>query len=137
MEKIKSVFKGAWPYQKDALNLPVADVEAAVGFYETVMGFVQVLKEEKPLRRVLLKRDDVQIGLAENGGDPTQDGCFFEVDNIETAFTELRTRGLQRETPEYDWQRYGATLWKVFFVVAPDGLCYCIGERQPDDMREG
>jgi len=131
MEKIKSVFKGAWPYQKDALNLPVADVETAVGFYETVMGFVLELKEEEPLRRVLLKRDDVQIGLAENGGDPTQDGCFFEVDNVETAFAELRSRGLQGETPEYDWQRYGATLWKVFFVVAPDGLCYCIGERQP------
>lgn len=132
MEITKSIFKEAWPYQNDVLNMPVADVEAAVGFYETVMGFVQVLKEEKPLRRVLLKRDDVQIGLVENGGDPTQDGCFFEVDNVEKAFTEMKARGLQRETADYDWQRYGATLWKVFFVVAPDGLCYCIGERQPE-----
>ncbi|MFT3677397.1 MAG: hypothetical protein QM781_15980 [Chitinophagaceae bacterium] len=131
METVKSVFKGAWPYQKDAMNLPVASAEAAVSFYETVMGFNKVLKEEKPFQRILLQRDEVRIGLTENGGDPTQDGCFFEVDNVETAFAELKARGLQRETPEYDWQRYGDTLWKVFFVVAPDGLCYCIGERQP------
>lgn len=131
MEITKSVFKGAWPYQKDAMSLPVASVEAAVSFYETVMGFTQTGKEEKPFRKILLKRDGVQIGLAENGGDPTQDGCFFEVDNVETAFTELKARGLQRESADYDWQRYGDTLWKVFFVVAPDGLCYCIGERQP------
>ncbi len=131
MEVTKSVFKGAWPYQKDAMNLPVASVETAVAFYKTVMGFDQLLKEEKPFRRILLQRDEVRIGLAENGEDPTQDGCFFEVDNVETAFAELKARGLQREMPDYDRQRYGDTLWKVFFVVAPDGLCYCIGERQP------
>ncbi|NCT76189.1 MAG: VOC family protein [Chitinophagaceae bacterium] len=131
MEITKTIFKGAWPYQKDVMSLPVASVDEAVSFYETVMGFSQTGKGEKPFRRILLKRDAVQIGLAENGGDPAQDGCFFEVDNVEMAFTEMKARGLQRDTADYDWQRYGDTLWKVFFVVAPDGLCYCIGERQP------
>ncbi len=41
----------------------------------------------------------MQLGLAENGGDPTQDGCFFEVDDVEKAFVELRANGFDRETP--------------------------------------
>jgi lactoylglutathione lyase len=26
--------------------------------------------------------------------------------------------------------KHGNTSWNVFYVVAPDGLCYCLGERQ-------
>ncbi|HYN06369.1 MAG TPA: VOC family protein [Vicinamibacterales bacterium] len=80
-----AVFKSASPYQKDAMNLPVADVGAAVPFYEKVMGFKVVSRQDLPHERAVLARDSVQIGLAENGGQ--------------------------------------------FFVVAPDGLCYCLGER--------
>jgi hypothetical protein len=46
-------------------------------------------------------RDRVQIGLAENGGDPSQEGCFFEVDDVEAAFDELRSNGLDREDAGY------------------------------------
>jgi len=49
---MKAIFKTAWPYQKDEMNLPVENLAAAIPFY------------------------------------------------------------------------------KVFFVIAPDGLCYCLGERQ-------
>jgi hypothetical protein len=31
---VKAIFKRAVPYADDAMNLPVADVEAAVPFYE-------------------------------------------------------------------------------------------------------
>ena len=31
---MKAIFKRAVPYAKDAMNLPVADVEAAFPFYE-------------------------------------------------------------------------------------------------------
>ena len=68
--------------------------------------------------------------LAENGGDPSQEGCFFEVDNVEKAFSELKSNGLKKEISDFDIQTYGETAWKVFFVIAPDGLCYCLGERQ-------
>ncbi len=83
---MKSIFKNVWPYQKDAKNLPVADVEATIPFYETVMGFQLVSHSDIPFKSVLLGRDGLQIGLAENGGDPCQDSLFFEVDNAETAF---------------------------------------------------
>ncbi|MEZ0541335.1 VOC family protein [Fibrella arboris] len=120
-----------WPYQQDQMNLPVANLDAALPFYETVMGFRLVSRNETPYPSAVIARDSILLGLAENGGDPTQDGCFFAVDNLEAAFAELKANGLPRENPTYDYQKYGAATWKVFFVVAPDGLCYCYGERQP------
>ncbi|AEI51642.1 VOC family protein [Runella slithyformis] len=126
---MKSTFKNVWPYQKDPLNLSVAKIEGAIPFYETVMGFQVVSRSEAPVKSAVLERDGIQIGLAENGGDPTQDGCFFEVDNADNAFAELRANGLAQEEPNFTFQSYGPT-YKVFFVVAPDGLCYCLGERQ-------
>ncbi len=127
---MKAIFKSAWPYQQDALNLPVANVEAALPFYETVMGFLLESRHDAPHPSAILARDDIQIGLAENGGDSSQDGAFFEVDNVEAAFTELKANGLAKETADFRLDQHGDTTWKVFFVVAPDGLCYCLGERQ-------
>ena len=79
MEKLKALFKNAWPYQKDRMNLPVVNVETAVPFYETIMGFQVVSRQNSPQRLVVLDRDGIQIGLAENGGDPSQDGCFLRL----------------------------------------------------------
>ena len=131
MEKLKTVIQNAWPYQQDKMNLPVENVEKAIPFYERIMGFRLASQNASPFKSAVLERDNILIGLAENGGDPAQDGCFFEVDNVETAFAEFRLNGLEKEIPDFDIQQYGDTTWKVFFVVAPDGLCYCFGERQP------
>ncbi|HXF41259.1 MAG TPA: VOC family protein [Blastocatellia bacterium] len=140
---MKAVFKTASPYAKDASNLPVADVEASIPFYEEIMGFKLVTRNDSPHKSAVLARDDIQIGLAENGGDPEQAGCFFEVDNAEAAFEELKANGLtrqpvwterkpleEREVAGFRIDHYGEKSYKVFFVVAPDGLCYCLGERQ-------
>ena len=127
---MKSVFKSTWPYQGDAMNLPVDNVDEAVQFYETVMGFQVASRNDSPHNSAVLTRDEIKIGLAENGGDPTQDGCFFEVDNAETAFAELKANGLNKENADFRIDQYGDKKFKVFFVVAPDGLCYCLGERQ-------
>jgi catechol 2,3-dioxygenase-like lactoylglutathione lyase family enzyme len=126
---MKSVFKSVWPYQGDAMNLPVENVDEAISFYETVMGFQVTSRAHTPHDSVVLTRDVIKIGLAENGGDPTQDGCFFEVDNVESAFAELKTNGLQKETADFRIDQHGDRRFKVFFVIAPDGLCYCLGER--------
>ena len=68
----------------------------------------------------MLGRDGIQIGLAENGGDPTQEGCFFEVDSVDAAFDELKSNGLGREEAGFRIDRHGATSYRVFFVIAPD-----------------
>lgn len=134
MEQTKAVIKNAWPYQDDKMNLPVKDLEAALPFYETIMGFHVVSRQDEPHPSAILETESIQIGLAENGGNPEQDGCFFEVNNIEQAFSELKSNGLKKEISEFKVQKHGDTTWKVFFVVAPDGLCYCYGERQSDSI---
>ena len=130
IQKPKAIFKNAWPYQRDAMNLPVADVAASIPFYQAVFDFKLLSQADNPVKSAVLVRDEIKIGIAENGGDPTQDGCFFEVDNAESAFAELKANGLEKEISEFSIQKHGETNWKVFFVVAPDGLCYCLGEKQ-------
>lgn len=127
---MKALFMTAAPYAGDAMNLPVQDVDKAIPYYEKMFGFRVVSRRDAPHKSVILARDKIQIGLAENGGDPTQEGCFFEVDSVEAAFAELKANGLEKEEAGFRIDRHGETAWKVFFVVAPDGLCYCLGERQ-------
>ena len=123
---METVFRRAAGYQGDALNLPVASVDEAVPFYEQRLGFRLVDRRETPVKGAILERDNVRIGLVENGGDPTQDGSFFEVSNVDAVFEELKVRGLKLSAPEV--QRSGHGAFRAFFVVAPDGLCYMIGE---------
>jgi lactoylglutathione lyase len=120
----------AFGYKGDNLNLPVADLAVAIPFYETVLGFALVSRTDTPPRAAVLGRDDIQLGLAENGGDPTQDGCAFHVTDVETLFAEFQTRGLQKDRPSFSVEQHGGAAWKVFYIVAPDGLCYWFGERQ-------
>jgi catechol 2,3-dioxygenase-like lactoylglutathione lyase family enzyme len=128
MEKPKAIYKNAWPYKEDRMNLPVASREAAIPFYENTMGFRLISKTDLPVKSAILAKGDIQIGLAENGGDPTQEGCFFEVDNVEAALEELKSNGL--DSAVIGPHRHGTVSWRVFYVVAPDGLCYCIGEKE-------
>ena len=44
-----AVFKTASPYMQDAMNLPVENVEEAIPFYETIMGFQVVSRQEGAL----------------------------------------------------------------------------------------
>lgn len=112
------------------MNLPVGNLKFALPFYENVLGFRLVSRQDTPTPSATFSRDAVQIGLAENGGDPTQDGCFFEVDDVQSLFDELKANGLPKEKPDFGNQLHGDVRWKVMFIVAPDGLCYCYGERQ-------
>lgn len=110
------------------MNLPVADVEAAIPFYEQTFNFRVVGKQDSPVRSAVLARDEIQIGLVENGGDPSQEGCYFEVDDIEAAYEEIK--GTKPSEADLETQTYGSTTSRVFFIVAPDGLCYMIGQPQ-------
>ncbi len=125
---MKAVFKRAAPYAEDAMNLPVADLEAAIPYYEKTFGFSLVSRAEAPHKSATFARDDIKIGLAENGGDPEQEGCFFEVDDVDAAFEEIR--GVPGTKADFRIDKFGDASYRVFFVVAPDGLCYMLGQRQ-------
>ena len=128
---MKAELKTACGYQGDSMSLPVKSLDAALPFYEKVMGFRVLSRRAEPHQSAVLGRDGIQIGLAENGGDPSQDGCAFQVNNAEAVFAELQANGLAKEASGFDIERHGEEAWKVFYVVAPDGLCYWFGERQP------
>lgn len=122
----KAIFESVSAYSGDELNLPVEDLELAIPFYMDIFGFNLSSKREKS---AILERDGLKIGLAENGGDPSQEGCFFRVNNVEVAFAELKRNGLNQRVANYRTDEHGDSSFKVFFVVAPDGLCYCLGQK--------
>ena len=119
----------AFGYQGDNMNLPVPDVEAALPFYQQMLGFSVLSKNDAPIKSATLARDQVQMRLVENGGDPTQDGCAFHVTDLESLHAEFRRNGLQKELGSMDTERRDGADWRVFFIVAPDGLCYWFGEK--------
>ncbi|MGQ0646224.1 MAG: VOC family protein [Gemmatimonadaceae bacterium] len=125
---MKAVFLTVAPYALDARRLPVADVESAIPYYERMFGFRVVSRDDTPHPSAILARDKVEIGLEQNGGDPTQEGCFFEVDDAEAAFAELKNNGAAPGAVSL--KTVNGTPYRAFFVVAPDGLCYMIAQRQ-------
>ena len=126
---MKGILERAFGYQGNAMALPVASVDDAIPFYERVLGFRVASRAETPHRTAVLERDEVRMALAENGGDPSQDGCAFHVRHLDALHAEFDANGLGTKAPAFDVERHGDADWRVFYVVAPDGLCYWFGER--------
>jgi len=127
---MKGTLNKAFGYRDDKMNLPVADLASALPFYENVLGFSVESRADAPRGSAVLARDLVQIGLAENGGDPSQDGCAFHVDNVDALRDEFQARLPEKQLSAIDIEKRGDKSWRVFYVVAPDGLCYWFGELQ-------
>jgi catechol 2,3-dioxygenase-like lactoylglutathione lyase family enzyme len=123
------LFKAAFPYQEDVLALPVLDLDTASAWYTTAFGLREVERRNQPHPAVILERDGVKIGFAMNGGDATQDGAAIMVSDIHRAQDEIEAAGVQVEEVRVD--EYDGEKRQVFFVVAPDGLCYCFFQPIP------
>jgi len=119
-------FKAAFPYQQDVLALPVTDLDAASKWYSEHFGMVEVERRNDPVPTVILERDGTRIGFSVNGGDASQDGAAILVRNILGMKEELESRGVEISNWRVD-ARNGHKL-HVFFVVAPDELCYYFHE---------
>jgi len=117
----EKLFKAAYPYADDVLALPVSDIDDAAAFYGATFGLTEVERRESP-PTVIMERDGVQIGFSINGGDPTQDGAAILVTDIQRARQEIEATGFKIGDGRID-ERDG-NKFEVFFVVAPDGLCY-------------
>lgn len=122
MANIEPLFQSADPYQDDLLALPVADIDAASSYYSCAFGMHEVSRSQDPTQQVVLERDGVRIGFAVNGEDSSQDGAAILVTDVYRARDELRTNGVEISNWRVD-ERDGSN-YQVFFVVAPDGLCY-------------
>ena len=119
-------FKKAFPYQADVLALPVVDLDAASSWYCKAFAMVEVERRDTPHPTVVLERDGTRIGFSINGGDPAQDGAAILVSGISLLKEELEANGVKIGNWRID-ERDGKKL-QVFFVVAPDGLCYYFHE---------
>lgn len=120
------IFQSASPYQDDLFGLPVTDLDQASSWYITHFGMTEVERKSEPCPAVILERDGVRIGFAINGGDPTQDGAAIRVQNIDALRSQLQSRGAavgDLRVDDHDGEKFN-----VFFVVAPDGLCYYFHE---------
>ena len=116
------IYKAAFPFADDVLALPVEDIDRAAEWYGARFGLVEVERRAGPVPTVIMERDGVRIGFAVNGGDPGSEGAAILVTDIHRARDELEANGVKTanwRVDERDGQKY-----QVFFVVAPDGLCY-------------
>jgi len=119
-------FEKAYPYQKDVLALPVTDLDAASAWYSSRFGMTEVERFDRPVPTVILERDGARIGFSINGGDASQDGAAIRVTNIREVKAQLESNGANVANWRVD-EREGQKL-QVFFVAAPDGLCYYFHE---------
>ncbi len=115
------LFAAAYPYGDDVLALPVDDLDRAAAWYGARFGLVEVERRADP-PAVIMERDGVRIGFEINGRDPAQEGAAILVTDIHRARQELEAAGVGIGNWRVD-ERDGQKL-QVFFVVAPDGLCY-------------
>lgn len=120
-------FMTAYPYQQNVLTLPVQDLDAASEWYGKNFGMNEQQRTQDQYPSVIMERDGVQIGFAITGEDPEQDGAAVLVSDISALRDEFAGRGIKIgnwRIDERDGQRF-----QVFFVVAPDRLCYYFHEK--------
>ena len=120
------VFKAAFPYQKDVLALPVSDLDKTSEWYGKGFGMVEVERHNEPVPTVILERDGIRIGFSINGGDASQDGVAILVSNIVELKAQFESKGVK--TGELRTDVREGRKFRVFFVVANDGLCFYFHE---------
>lgn len=116
------LYEAAFPFADDVLALPVEDIDRAATWYGERFRLVEVERRDHPVPTVILERDGVRIGFAVNGGDPGNEGAAIRVTDIRRARDELEANGV--ETANWRVDERDGKKYQVFFVVAPDGLCY-------------
>ncbi len=122
-------FLGIFPIgDSDPLHLPVRDLDYSLSYYEQSLGFTILSRQETPYKEALLQRDQVTMGLAENGGNPEDHSCYLSTNTVDVLFQELQNKQLDVSPMRLDVHE-GQT-HRVFFLRAPDGLCFCFGQKQ-------
>ena len=108
---------------ENLLALPVRALDAAVHFYESVLGFTAGGGDGM---MVTVARDDVRLGLVERTDhDPGRAGSLaLEVDDLEGLHAELERAGGKPGVFGVDeWD--GRTYQTFFLRESENGYCYC------------
>lgn len=108
---------------EDPTALPVKALDPAIGFYQKILGFSVVDRDEA---RVTLGRDDVTIGLiVERDHEPGRAGSLaIEVDDLEAMHRELDLSG--GRPGEFGTDEWNDRTHRTFFLRENEnGYCYC------------
>ena len=122
------VWTGIFPIgASDPLYLPVSNVEQSLPFYQHYLACSIVSQENQPYKVVVLKRDQVRLGLTENGGNPQEHSCVITVNDLDGLYQELHTH--QLDLSAIRQETHNDQHLRIFFLRAPDGLCFCFSQR--------
>lgn len=116
------LYRAAYPYADDVLALPVKDIGQAAEWYADKFGLEVVERRCEPVPTVIMERDGIRIGFAVNGRAPENEGAAILVTDVRRARTELEAAGV--ETANWRVDERDGRRFQVFFVIAPDALCY-------------
>ena len=79
------------PYADDAMNLPVADADAAIPFYmKRLSVFKVVSRGYSSFKSVVPERDTFKLDWLRTAAILSRKVASFEVDDIESAFAEIK-----------------------------------------------
>jgi lactoylglutathione lyase len=120
-------FNAVSPISNEDTNaLPVKEFDAAIKFYETVLGFAVVTRDSNS---ATLTRDDVQIGLIQKDDHKADEAgsCYFSISDVEALRHELDGEG--GELGQFRIDEYGGKHYRVFFLrESENGYCFCFGQ---------
>lgn len=119
------LFQHVYPIgDTDPAHLPVRDLDAALSFYLHRLGFRLAERREHPTRSARLVRDAITLTLDENGGDPEQASVYIAVRDVDAAHAAFHAL----DVSPIRLDEHAGSTYRVFFLRAPDGLCYCFGQ---------
>ncbi len=113
-------------FGRAAPTIQVADIEAALAFYEGVLGFSRIFENGDPVGFVIVKRDDAELHLSRTAGHQgtSQNVAHILVDNARDLYNHLVAHDVRivkgiRDAP------YGL---RGFVLADPDGNRIDIGQ---------
>jgi hypothetical protein len=117
-------FKAVYPVSDEDTNaLPVKNLGPAIAFYQSILGFLVVGRDDST---AVLARDEVRIGLIQKADhEPGKAGSLaFEINDLEKLHQELHARGAN--PGEFGIDEWNGKRYRTFFLrEAENGYCYC------------
>ena len=124
-----AVYLRARPYAADAMNLPVATSSRPCPFTKGSWDSGSSSARTRRAGPPSWGATPSASVWPRTAATPPRRGASSRSTTWKAPGAELRGNGLTSAS-DFRVDRYGETAYRVFFVVAPDGLCYCLGERQ-------
>jgi catechol 2,3-dioxygenase-like lactoylglutathione lyase family enzyme len=119
-----ATLKSVSPVCNEDMNaLPVKELDPAIAYYKSVLGFAVVQRDDST---AVLVRQGARIALTRKADhQPREAGSLaFEVDDLEALHAELSARG--GKPGEFDTEEWGGRKHRTFFMREDEnGYCYC------------